>query len=218
MAGDREVEERYRAIISLTRLGWGQDNPVYRQLFTARFIPGASEGQLRWFTDLCRRTITAETAARIMESRIHIDVVDLLPRVATQTLVLHARSDECVALSQGRLVASSIPGAKFVELDSRNHILLETEPAWKRFKEEVLAFTGRPAEGQDKINVFAALSRREREILAKIAAGCTNIEIGRGLFISEKTVRNHVTRIFEKLGVRSRAQAIVLAKDKGLVP
>jgi pimeloyl-ACP methyl ester carboxylesterase/DNA-binding CsgD family transcriptional regulator len=216
-AGDREVEERYRAIISLTRLGWGQNNPVYRQLFTARFIPGGSEEQLRWFTDLCRRTVTAETAARIMESRMHIDVVDLLPRVTVPTLVLHARSDECVALSQGRLIASTIPNARFVELDSRNHILLETEPAWNRFKEELLAFTGLPPEGQEKTDVFAALSPREREILAKIAAGCTNIEIGKRLFISEKTVRNHVTRIFEKLGVRSRAQAIVLAKDKGLL-
>jgi DNA-binding NarL/FixJ family response regulator len=105
-----------------------------------------------------------------------------------------------------------------VELDSRNHILLEDEPAWARFKEEVLAFTGRPARdaaGDD--TVFAPLSPREREILARIAEGCTNLEIGRRLFISEKTVRNHVTRIFEKLGVRSRAQAIVLAKDRGLV-
>lgn len=216
VADDRQAEEQYRAIIALTRLGWGQNNPVYRQLFTARFIPEGSDEQLRWFNDLCRRTITAETAARIMEFRMHIDVVALLPRVAVPTLVLHARGDEAVSLSRGRLLASSIPGAEFVQLDSRNHILLETEPAWRRFKGEVLAFTGRPAEGQEKSAVFADLSRREREILARIAAGCTNIEIGRQLFISEKTVRNHVTRIFDKLGVRSRAQAIVFAKDKGL--
>ena len=64
--------------------------------------------------------------------------------------------------------------------------------------------------------MFASLSSREREILTRLAEGCTNIDIGRQLFISEKTVRNHVTRIFEKLGVQSRAQAIVLAKDKHL--
>jgi pimeloyl-ACP methyl ester carboxylesterase/DNA-binding CsgD family transcriptional regulator len=212
---NRRVEEQYRAIIALTRIGWGQNNPVYRQLFTSRFIPEATDEQIRWFNELCRRTTTPEMGARIMEFRMGIDVVDLLPRVAVPTLVLHARSEEAVPLSQGRLVASSIPGARFVELDSRNHILLETEPAWGRFKEEVLAFTGRPALGAEDA-VFAVLSPREREILAKIADGCTNIEIGRQLFISEKTVRNHVTRIFEKLGVRSRAQAIVLAKDKGL--
>jgi len=80
----------------------------------------------------------------------------------------------------------------------------------------VLAFTGSSALRESEL--FRSLSPRESEILARIAAGLTNIEIGRELFISEKTVRNHVTRIFEKLGVQSRAQAIVLAKDHGLLP
>ena len=215
--GDPQAEEQLRAIIALTRVGWGQNNPVYRQLFTSRFIPGASDEQLQWFNELCRRTTTPEMAARIMEFRMNIDVVDLLPRVSVPTLVMHSSSEEVVPLSQGHLVASSIPGANFVQLDSRNHILLETEPAWERFKEEVLAFTGRPSDGAEADDtIFAILSPREHEILARIAEGRTNVEIGRQLFISEKTVRNHVTRIFEKLGVRSRAQAIVLAKDKGL--
>jgi DNA-binding NarL/FixJ family response regulator len=121
-----------------------------------------------------------------------------------------------VAPSGGRLIAASIPDAKFVELDSNNHIPLETEPAWTQCKQEVLAFTGLER-GQVQSDIAAALPPRERDVLTRIAAGCTNIEIGRRLFISEKTVRNHVTRIFEKLGVRSRAQAIVLAKDKGLL-
>jgi DNA-binding NarL/FixJ family response regulator len=95
--------------------------------------------------------------------------------------------------------------------------LLEGEPAWARFKEEMLAFTGRAAL-PDAGELFRSLSARESEILLRIAAGLTNIEIGRELFISEKTVRNHITRIFEKLGVQSRAQAIVLAKDHGLLP
>jgi pimeloyl-ACP methyl ester carboxylesterase/DNA-binding CsgD family transcriptional regulator len=213
---DPEGEQQFRAIIALTRFGWGQDNPVYRQLFTSRFIPDATDEQIRWFNDLCRRTTSPETAARIMESRMYIDVVDLLPRVRVPTLVLHARDEEAVPLSQGRLAAAEIPGAKFVELHSRNHILLESEPAWERFKDEVLAFTGITPRIDTEDEVFAALSPREREILSAIAEGSTNLEIGRRLFISEKTVRNHVTRIFEKLGVHTRAQAIVLAKDKRL--
>jgi len=216
MQHDRAAEESQRARIALTRSGWGQNNPVYRQLFTSRFIPGASDEQIRWFNELCKITASAEMAARIMEFRLHIDVTALLPQVAAPTLVLHARSDEAISPSQGRLLAARIPGATLVELDSRNHILLETEPAWARFKDEVLAFTGRPARG-DEDAVFARLSPREREILVLISTGCTNIDIGRQLFISEKTVRNHVTRIFEKLGVSSRAQAIVLAKDRGLL-
>ena len=216
MRGDPEEEQQFRAIIALTRFGWGRDNPVYRQLFTSRFVPDATEVQMRWFNELCRRTTRPEIAARIMEERMYVDVTRLLPQVKVPTLVLHARDEEAVPLSQGRLIASSIPGAKFVELDSRNHILLESEPAWLRFKEEVLAFTGVSASEDSEDPIFSVLSARERQILTRIAAGCTNIEIGKQLFISEKTVRNHVTRIFEKLDVHSRAQAIVLAKDKRL--
>jgi pimeloyl-ACP methyl ester carboxylesterase/DNA-binding CsgD family transcriptional regulator len=213
---DPEGEERWRAIVSLTRLGWGQDNPVYRQLFTSRFVPDANDEQMRWFNELCGRTTRPDIAARIMVERSYVDVTDILSEVTVPTLVLHARYEDAVPFSQARLIASNIPGAKFVELDSRNHILLESEPAWERFKEEVLSFTGVAAVRNTEDPIFDVLSRREREILTRIAAGCTNIEIGRQLFISEKTVRNHVTRIFEKLDVHSRAQAIVLAKDKKL--
>jgi len=118
-----------------------------------------------------------------------------------------------VPFAQGQLLATAIPNARFVELDSGNHILLESEPAWQRFEDEVLAFTGVAAPRANP--VFATLSVREREILQLIARGLTNLDIGRELFISEKTVRNHVTKIFEKLGVHSRAHAIVLAKDSG---
>ncbi|HEY5946882.1 MAG TPA: alpha/beta fold hydrolase [Kofleriaceae bacterium] len=211
--GDIEAEKRYRAIHELTRQGWGRDNPVYRQLFTSRFIPGATNEQIQWWNDLCRRTASPEQAYRLLEARLTVDVVDLLPRVSVPTLVLHARRDEITPFSQGQLLASAIPNARFVELDSANHVLLESEPAWQRFKDEVLAFLGVTAKHEDPI--FATLSAREREILTLIARGLTNLDIGRELFISEKTVRNHVTKIFEKLGVHSRAHAIVLAKDNG---
>ena len=216
--GDPEAEQRDRAMIALTRLGWGKNNPVYRQLFTSRFIPGADEQQLSWFNELCLRTTTPEIAARLLELRGQIDVTELLPRIEVPTLVVHARDDDAVPAAQARLVASGIADARFVELESSNHILLESEPAWARFKQAVLEFTGRDAKstapGEDPI--FAVLSAREREVLVQLAHGRTNLEIGRALFISEKTVRNHVTRVFEKLAVRSRAEAIVLAKDKHL--
>jgi len=60
------------------------------------------------------------------------------------------------------------------------------------------------------------LSNREQKILGEIAKGLNNREIAEGLFISEKTVRNHITSIFDKLDVSSRAQAIVMAKEAGL--
>jgi pimeloyl-ACP methyl ester carboxylesterase/DNA-binding CsgD family transcriptional regulator len=216
--GDADAEQRDRAMIELTRFGWGKNNPVYRQLFTSRFIPGANEQQLSWFNELCLRSTTPEIAVRLFELRGRIDVAQLLPRIEVPTLVVHARDDEAVPVAQARVLASGIADARFVELDSRNHILLESEPAWARFKQAVLEFTGRAAPSAAAVEdpIFAVLSAREREVLMQLAQGRTNLEIGRALFISEKTVRNHVTKIFEKLAVRSRAEAIVLAKDKHL--
>ncbi len=168
--GDRAAEEAQRARIALTRSGWGQNNPVYRQLFTSRFIPGATEEQIRWFNELCRTRPPAIWRRASWSSACTWTSTELLPRVSVPTLVLHARADEAVSPAQGRLMAARIPDATLVELDSRNHILLEHEPAWGRFKEEVLAFTG-PNAAADGGALFAALSPREREILLRIADG-----------------------------------------------
>src|SRR5262249_11686303 len=99
-----------------------------------------------------------------------------------------------------------------VELPGKNHVLLEDEPAWPRFQEAVLEFLGVAAPGQE---VFAALSKREREVLALISEGLANAEIGSQLAISEKTWRNHIWNLYDKLGVWTRAQAMIFARDHG---
>lgn len=206
---DPEAARMYRAIIDIARGGWDDKNPVFRQVFTSRFIPGATDAQMQWFNDLAG-TITAESAGTLLEARAHIDVTGLLPEVAAPTLVMHAREDGVVPLEEGRLLAARIPGARFVELDSRNHVLLEHEPAWSRFCEETLQFLG--GEGPEAL---AQLTGRERQIVDGLVAGRTNAEIAASLFISDKTVRNALTRIFEKLGVHSRTQAMALLRDGG---
>ena len=141
-------------------------------------------------------------------------MLDLLPHIRVPTLVIHARGDAAVPLSQGHVLACGLPNAQFVELDSNNHILLEHEPAWTRFTEAVLEFAGVHGEAAGEDPAFSALSRREREILALMADGLANAQIADRLSISEKTVRNHVSHVFDKLGVWSRAQAIVFARDR----
>ena len=213
--GDADKERLYRALIELTRLGWGKDNPVFRQVFTSRFIPGATDEQVGWFNELCRKTTSPEIAARLLETRASIDVMDLLAKVQAPTLVLHSRDDDVIPITEGHILAAGIPGAQFVELDSKNHILLETDPAWKRFCAEVLDFTGvkKPVDREDP--AFDSLTAREREILALITEGLGNAQIAERLSISEKTVRNHVSNLFDKLGVWTRAQAMVFAHDHG---
>ena len=213
--GDPEKERLYRALIEMTRLGWGKDNPAFRQVFTSRFIPGGTDEQIGWFNELCRKTTSPEIAARLLESRAAIDVMDLLGKVRTPTLVLHSRDDDVIPITEGHILAAGISGAQFIELDSKNHVLLEGEPAWARFRDEVLEFRGVKGSSRGEDPAFASLSPREREVLALITEGLGNAQIAERLSISEKTVRNHVSNLFDKLGVWTRAQAIVFAHDRG---
>ena len=216
---DSDGERQYRAIQELIRIGWGKENPVFRQVFTSRFLPGASEAQIGWYNDLCRRTSTGDMAARLLEARSKVDVTPLLGKLQAPTLVIHSRDDEVCPVAEARLLAAEIPGAQFVELDSRNHILLEDEPAWARFQEAVLDFTGlRSGRASGEDPAFALLTAREREVLVLMTQGLGNADIGERLAISEKTVRNHISNLFDKLGVWTRAQAIVFARDRGFRP
>ena len=213
--GDPEGAREYNAIIELVRTSWGKENPAFRQIFTSRFIPGGTDEQLEWWNELCRKSTTPANAADLMTARSRVLATDLLPLVQAPTLVIHARDDQVCPVTEGRILAAGIPGAQFVELDSRNHVLLENEPAWERFKEVVLEFAGLEREAAGESRAFAALSPRERDILAAIAEGLSNAEIGERLAISGKTVRNHVSNVFDKIGVWTRAQAIVFARDRG---
>ena len=138
----RRSQREYKALTALIRLGWGSDHAAYIQAFTMRFAPEATREQIDWFNELCRRSASPAMAAELLASRGVIDVASLLPQVKVPTLVLHSRDDVVCPIAEGRRIATDIPGARFVELDSRNHILLEHEPAWQRFQQEVVAFTG----------------------------------------------------------------------------
>lgn len=204
---DADQAQHYHAITEMMRLGWENENPLFRQAFTARFVPDATHEQNDWFNDLCRKTVAPEMAIRLLAARAHADVTDLLGRVQAPTMVLHARHDGVVPFSEGRKLACGIPGADFVELDSRNHILLSNEPAWGQFQEAVLDFT-RVSRTPDQAMASEPLTHRERQILGLLTRGLCNIAIGEQLFISEKTVRNHLSSVYRKIGVVSRAEAI----------
>lgn len=202
-------DEHYNAVLEMIRLGWGDHNPVFRQAFTSRFLPEGTHEQIDWFNELCRKTVSPKMALPLIEARGGVDIRHLLDKVRVPTLVLHARGDEVVPFAEGQRLAGEIPGARFLELDSRNHVLQADEPAWEAFKEAVLDFAG--IAKRERAPAAGPLSPREREILAVLAQGVSNKEIARTLDISEKTVRNHLSNVYRKMGVRSRAQAIVKA-------
>jgi len=133
-------KEEQAAMMTLMRLGWGKENPAFRQLFTSQFIPGGTKEQADWFNELQRITVSPEVAVRILDVGYEADVTDLLPRLSMPTLVMHARDDARVPFDAGRRMAAGIPGARFVPLQGRNHLFLETEPAFGQFLEHTRAF------------------------------------------------------------------------------
>jgi pimeloyl-ACP methyl ester carboxylesterase/DNA-binding CsgD family transcriptional regulator len=207
-----EEETRFKAI----ELGWQTDNPAYGQFFTALHVPDATAEQFRSLGDLLRMTTSPTNAVAIMRTFHQADVRAIVPRVPCPTLVLHSRGDSVIPFDWGRAVAAQIADARFVPLESRNHILVDTEPAWQQLVEALDNFLPSTAQGRgNAAGEMDDLSPRENEVLELVAQGLDNTTIGRRLGISERTARNHVSSILSKLGVSSRAQAIVRAREAG---
>jgi pimeloyl-ACP methyl ester carboxylesterase/DNA-binding winged helix-turn-helix (wHTH) protein len=140
LRGSAVDKEQAEAMLTLMRTGWGQDNPAFRQVFTSLFVPGGTAGQMAWFNELQRKTTSPENAVKLRLVSDYMDIVDLLPRVRTPTMVLHCRDDAVQPFEEGRFLAASIPGARFVGLEGRNHLILEGDPGWARFQQEIEGF------------------------------------------------------------------------------
>jgi pimeloyl-ACP methyl ester carboxylesterase/DNA-binding SARP family transcriptional activator len=135
-----EEQARREAVLTLTEVGWGTDNPAYRHIFSQTFMPDASAQDLAWFDQFQRQTTSPRNAARFQDAFGHIDVRDRLAEVRVPTIVFHSKYDQRIPLELGRAVASGIPNAHFVPLESRNHILVDHEPAWQVCLETVGRF------------------------------------------------------------------------------
>ena len=216
-AGGASLSERRKAetLAEMIRVGWGRHNAAYRTVFVNLFVPEGSEEQRRWLAELQRRSATTETATRLWRAFHEVDIRDLAPQVQVPTLVFHVKNDAIVPFQEGRRLASLIPDARFVPLEGENHILLPDEPAWNRFVSDLRGFLSEEEVPVTEADGFCELTPREREVLDLMAQGVSNTQIAERLFISPKTVRNHVTRIFRKLQVSRRAEAIVQAREAG---
>ena len=138
--GSPAEAEMARAFLAIMRHGWGDEHSAFMKAFSSVFFPNGSPQQIKWLVDLQRITTSPENAARIRNVCDDIDVVDLLPKVQVPTLVIHCRHDNVAPFEQGRLIARSIPHAKFVTLESDNHVVLAGEPAWPKLVDEIATF------------------------------------------------------------------------------
>jgi pimeloyl-ACP methyl ester carboxylesterase/DNA-binding CsgD family transcriptional regulator len=209
----------------LYKLAWATDNPAYWQVFSMALLPEGTPEQIRWLNDLQRVSTSPENAFRLDEGYSNINVIEDASYVSVPTLILHARNDMNVGYEEGRKMAARIPGAIFVPLDSKNHLLLPSENAWVQFWQHIYRFLDIPEnlyldQLQQALKSslparFAELTLREREVLHLVAQGYRNDEIANALVLTTKTVRNYISRIFSKLEVSSRGEAIILAKNSG---
>jgi pimeloyl-ACP methyl ester carboxylesterase len=138
--GDPDLQDERAALITLVRNGWGRDDPSYRQIFSRAFMPSASPEELARFDDFQRFTTSPANAARFLETFAEIDVRHLLKDIKCPTLVMHARGDRRVPLEQGARIAAAIPDARFLTLDTENHLLVGNEPAATDFVAAVRNF------------------------------------------------------------------------------
>jgi pimeloyl-ACP methyl ester carboxylesterase/DNA-binding CsgD family transcriptional regulator len=202
---DEGEAEQSRLLIDLMRVGWGGAVPAFRQVFSSTYIPSAGEEQRRWYDDMQQASSTGEMAARLWLSRTQTEVSDTARRISQPALVLHAREDRAVPYEEGRRMASLLPNARFVTLESDNHILQEREPAWAMFLSEVRAFLGDGELPLTPTADLSELSERESEVLELVAAGLSNEEIAERLFLSVRTVERHLSNIYAKLRVSGKA-------------
>lgn len=142
--GTPEERERREAVLTLTRTGWDLDTPAFRQMFTSLFIPDSSPEDQHWFNTTQKLSTNGENAYAIQRSGADMDVDHLLPQIQAPTLVAHRRGDAVVPFEVGREIASRIPDARFLPLEGRNHIILEPDPAWRRFADAARSFLDEP--------------------------------------------------------------------------
>jgi DNA-binding CsgD family transcriptional regulator len=216
VTGRRQTSE---ALLSLIRAEWGLASTA----LTDVFMPGALSEEREGFALTQRLSADAEAAARFWEGFVLADVRALLPRVQARTLVLHSKGDRAVPFQCGWELASAIPDARFVALESDRHILspeLERQ-LWAIALDFLLEKDGAPETGTTTARAARPahpdkLSDREIEVLKLIAEGKTNQQIADLLFISLNTVAHHVGNIFAKTGVGNRTQAASYAHRNGL--
>jgi pimeloyl-ACP methyl ester carboxylesterase/DNA-binding CsgD family transcriptional regulator len=208
----RELEDTFGQLI---KVGWARPDSTFRRVFTSLMIPAATEEQMRWLDDLQRVAASATTAYTARQQRFAADADALLPQLQCPTLILHSVGDRMNSFEYGRHLAANITGARLVALESDNHILLEHEPAWPVFVDEVHRFLA--ADAADSVGtasqrpVEELLSARELEVLRLVAAGCDNDAIAAQLHLSPRTVERHLQNLYGKLGVQGRTARVAAA-------
>ncbi len=205
------LDEAFEALITV---GWERPTPEFRRVFTSMMIPDATEEQMGWVDELQRQAVTADTAILARRERRRADARHLLPDLDLPVLVLHSRGEQMKTFDNARYLASHIRGARLVALESRNHVVLEDEPAWPLLLRELADFVAADrAPRSSTADVATLLSPRELEVLGLAAEGADNDAIAARLHLSVRTVERHLQHLYAKLDLHGRnARAAAVAR------
>ncbi len=200
-----EAQAMSDAFEQMIRVGWARPESEFRRVFTSMMIPDATEEQMRWLDELQRVSVSAETAVLARQQRNQSDVVETAATLDVETVVMHSRGDRMNDFEEGVHLATLIPGARLVPLESNNHIVLADEPAWRSIVEECAALLA-----EEQVSVLdgpgvTSLSARELDVLRLVAEGLDNDEVARRLTLSPRTVERHLQNVYTKLEVQGRS-------------
>lgn len=213
-AKTQQERDEAETMCRLAELGWAKEDNAYRQFFTTQFLPKGTREQHQWFNELQRVAASPENVVRYMRVVNAMDVTAMLGEVRCPTLVLHSKGDVRVPYAEGMAIAAGIPGARFVPIDSDNHVVMADEPGWQQCVAAIDAFHPR----RPRLCAtpgFEKLTERQAQILDLLARGSDNAQIAAHLGLSDKTIRNQVSAILGVLGIESRGHAIVRAREAG---
>ena len=212
---DPRIVQEAETLLKVAELGWGgQAGGAFRQVFVSKMMPTSNAQQQRGFDDYQKLTADAATAARHLRAMFNIDVKDEAKQVRCPTLVFHARRDQLIYFDQGRKLAALIPGARFVPVDSDNHLPFADDPSWPVIVRELRQFLG----DEVPADVPAPkLTERQLQVLRAVAAGHTDKQIAKQLQLSPRTVEMHVAGAMKALDCATRAEAVHRAGAAGLL-
>ncbi|MBI5278952.1 MAG: alpha/beta fold hydrolase [Burkholderiales bacterium] len=208
---DPRIREEAEMLLKIVKLGWGQQSPALRQVFVSKFMPNASAERRSAFDDYQRLTADAGMAERCMRAMFSVDVRADAKRVRCPALVFHSRRDQMIHFEMGRKLAALIPGARFVPIDSDNHLPFGDEPAWATVAGHLRDFLGEVAPLPQAVH----LTPRQAEVLLQVSAGHTDKAIARALQLSPRTVEMHVAGAMKALDCATRAEAVAKAAAAG---
>jgi len=208
-------------LIRIAELGWGSDASSFRRLFSAHLLAAAPADVLDDYDALLRHSVSGPMAARYMRAFYELDARVDAPMVRCPTLVMHVSGDTLILPREGELVASLIPGARWVCVPGRNHLPLAGDPGWPILQREMADFLAALDAAEQRSEAGAAppeLTERQREVLVHVARGLSDKEIARTLQLSPRTVEMHVARALAALGARNRSEAVSRAHQWRLLP